>query len=161
TCFSLTVLFDMVIAITVGIVMAALLFMKEIAEMTKVTDISDNRRMVPEPLAEGWHVFKIGGPLFFAAADRIFGELSTLCDNKQGIILYLDGVPILDAGGLMALNKLIEKCEKTNAKIFIADLQFQPLKTLARANVQPIENVSSFYPSLKEALDNAPQLKIK
>jgi SulP family sulfate permease len=156
TCFSLTVLFDMVIAISVGIVMAALLFMKEIAEMTKVSDISDNRRLIPEPLAEGWHVFKISGPLFFAAADRIFGELSTLCDNKQGIILYLDGVPILDAGGLVALNKLIAKCAKTNTKIFIADLQFQPLKTLARANVKPIENVSSFYPSLKEALDNAP-----
>lgn len=159
TCCSLTVLFDMVIAITVGIVMAALLFMKEIAEMTKVTDISDNRRMVPEPLAEGWHVFKISGPLFFAAADRIFGELSTLCDNKQGIILYLDGVPILDAGGLVALNKLIAKCAKTNTKIFISELQFQPLKTLARANVKPIENVSSFYPSLKEALDAAPQPK--
>lgn len=156
TCFSLTILFDMVIAISVGIVMAALLFMKEIAEMTKVTDISDNRRLITEPLAEGWHVFKISGPLFFAAADRIFGELSMLCDNKQGIILYLDGVPIIDAGGLVALNKLIAKCAKTNTKIFIADLQFQPLKTLARAKVKPIENVSSFYSSLNEALDNAP-----
>ena len=160
-CFSLTVLFDMVIAITVGIIMAALLFMKEIAEMTRVTDITDNRRAIPEPLAEGWCVFKINGPLFFAAADRIFGELSTLCDNKQGIILYLDGVPIIDAGGLNALNKLIAKCEKTNTKIFIADLQFQPLKTLARANVKPIPDVSSFYPTLKEALENAPQTNHK
>jgi len=156
-CCSLTVLFDMVIAITVGIIMAALLFMKEIAEMTKVTDITDNRRMVPESLAEGWHVFKISGPLFFAAADRVFGELSTLCDNKQGIILYLDGVPILDAGGLAALNKLISKCEKTNTKIFLAEIQFQPLKTLTRANIKPIQNVSSFYPTLKEALENAPR----
>ena len=160
SCFSLTVLFDMVIAITVGIVMAALLFMKEIAEMTKVTDISDNHRMVPEPLAEGWNVFKISGPLFFAAADRIFGELAMLCENKKGIILYLDGVPILDAGGLSALNKLIAKCANTNTRIFLADLQFQPLKTLSRANVKPIDNVSSFYPSLIEALDHAPQSKL-
>ncbi len=157
TCCSLTVLFDMVIAITVGIVMAALLFMREIAEMTKVSDITDNRRMVPEPLAEGWRVFKISGPLFFAAADRIFGELATLCDHKQGIVLYLDGVPILDAGGLSALNKLISKCEKTNTRIYLADLQFQPLKTLARAGVRPIENVSALFPSLKDALDNVPR----
>ncbi len=154
-CFSLTVLFDMVIAITVGIIMAALLFMKEIAEMTRVTDITENRRVIHEPLAEGWVVFKISGPLFFAAADRVFGELSTLCDNKQGIILYLDGVPILDAGGLNALNKFIATCAKTDTRIFIADLQFQPLKTLARANVKPIPNVSAFYSTLKEALDNA------
>jgi len=65
----------------------------------------------------------------------------------------------IDAGGLVALNKLIAKCAKTNTKIFISELQFQPLKTLARANVKPIENVSSFYPSLKEALDAAPQPK--
>ncbi|MFT5549070.1 MAG: SulP family sulfate permease [Candidatus Azotimanducaceae bacterium] len=155
-CFSLTVVFDMVIAITVGIVMAALLFMKEIAEMTKVTDITANQRAVPERLAEGWHVFKVSGPLFFAAADRVFGELSTLCDNKTGIILYLDGVPVLDAGGLSALNKFITKCENTGTKVFIADLQRQPLKTLARANVKPIPNVSFFYPTLKKALDNAP-----
>jgi len=159
TCFSLTVLFDMVIAITIGIVMAALLFMKEIAEMTKITDITDNHRLVPVTLAEGWHVFKISGPLFFAAADRIFGELSLLCDNKKGIILYLDGVSILDAGGLMSLTKLVTKCANTDTKIFIADLQFQPLKTLARANVKPIENVSTYYPSLIEALNDAPQSK--
>lgn len=156
-CFSLTVLFDMVIAITAGTVLAALLFMKEIADMTKVTDISENPRLVPKPLAEGWHVFKVNGPLFFAAADRVFGELSTLCDNKNGIILYLDGVSILDAGGLVSLNKFINKCAKTNTQIYIADLQFQPLKTLARAKVQPIPNVSSYYSTLKDALDHAPK----
>jgi SulP family sulfate permease len=101
-------------------------------------------------------VLKVSGPLFFAAADRVFGELSTLCDNKTGIILYLDGVPVLDAGGLSALNKFITKCENTGTKVFIADLQRQPLKTLARANVKPIPNVSFFYPTLKKALDNAP-----
>lgn len=157
TCCSLTVLFDMVIAITVGIVMAALLFMKEIAEMTKVIDITDNKKLVHVPLAEDWRVFKINGPLFFAAADRVFGELSTLCDNKQGIILYLESVSILDAGGLAALNKLISKCEKTNTRIYLVELQFQPLKTLARSNLKPIPNVSAIYATLNEALDNAPQ----
>lgn len=153
TCFSLTVLFDMVIAITAGILLAALLFVKEIAEMSKVTDISSNRKQVEQPVPDGWQVLKISGPLFFAAADRIFADIARLTDHSKGIVLYMDGVPLLDAGGLAALNKLISKCQKNNTELLIADLQFQPLKTLARAGVQPITGVLSFYPTLREALE--------
>ncbi|TPW17957.1 MAG: sulfate permease SulP family, partial [Halothiobacillaceae bacterium] len=119
TCFALTVLFDMVLAITAGIVIAALLFIKEIAEMTKVTDISEQRKWVPEPLPPHWGVYKISGPLFFAAADRIFGELSLLCAAKSGIILHMEGVTLLDAGGLAALTKLIAKCEKSHTQLVL------------------------------------------
>uniref|UniRef100_UPI004047FD5F C4-dicarboxylic acid transporter DauA n=1 Tax=Rheinheimera sp. TaxID=1869214 RepID=UPI004047FD5F len=153
TCFSLTVLFDMVIAITAGILLAALLFVKEIAEMSKVTDISTNRKQVEQPIPDGWQVLKISGPLFFAAADRIFADIARLTDHSKGIVLYMDGVPLLDAGGLAALNKLVSKCQKNNTELMIADLQFQPLKTLARAGVQPIAAVLSFYPTLREALE--------
>ena len=153
TCFSLTVLFDMVIAITAGILLAALLFVKEIAEMSKVTDISNNRKQVEQPVPDGWQVLKISGPLFFAAADRIFADIARLTDHSKGIVLYMDGVPLLDAGGLAALNKLISKCQKNNTELLIADLQFQPLKTLARTGVKPITGVLSFYPTLREALE--------
>src|SRR5690554_1095771 len=66
TCFGLTVALDMVIAITTGVLLAAVLFMREMAEMTKVTDITGNKRIVQAELPEGWQVFKINGPLFFA-----------------------------------------------------------------------------------------------
>ncbi|MEL4428133.1 C4-dicarboxylic acid transporter DauA [Shewanella mangrovisoli] len=157
TCFSLTVIFDMVIAISVGIILAALLFMKEIAEMTKLYDISSNKRYVDHPLPADWAVIKINGPLFFAAADRIFAEIASLTQDKQVIVLYLDGVSILDAGGLAALNKLIDKCKLNHTKLIIADLQFQPIRTLARAKVQPIEGVLKFYPTLREALAEVPE----
>lgn len=156
SCFSLTVIFDMVIAISVGIILAALLFMKEIAEMTKLYDISSNKRYIDQPLPADWAVLKINGPLFFAAADRIFAEIASLTQDKQVIVLYLDGVSILDAGGLAALSKLIEKCKLNQTKLIIADLQFQPIRTLARAKVQPIEGVLQFYPTLREALSEAP-----
>nr|WP_283105257.1 C4-dicarboxylic acid transporter DauA [Shewanella seohaensis] len=156
SCFSLTVIFDMVIAISVGIILAALLFMKEIAEMTKLYDISTNKRYVDQPLPADWAVIKINGPLFFAAADRIFAEIASLTQDKQVIVLYLDGVSILDAGGLSALNKLIDKCKLNHTKLIVADLQFQPIRTLARAKVQPIEGVLKFYPTLREALAEAP-----
>ena len=149
----------MVIAISVGIILAALLFMKEIAEMTKLYDISSNKRYIDQPLPADWAVLKINGPLFFAAADRIFAEIASLTQDKQVIVLYLDGVSILDAGGLAALNKLIEKCKHNHTKLIIADLQFQPIRTLARAKVQPIEGILKFYPTLREALAEAPSFE--
>jgi len=160
TCFTLTVVFDMVIAIGTGMVLAALLFMKEIADMTKVSDISENRRLVSEPPPAGWCILKISGPLFFAAADRVFGEIAEGCSKRRGIVLYLDGVPILDAGGLSALDKLVERCGANGTQLVLTDLQFQPLKTLARAGVIPIEGVLQFAPTLAEALRNLPGVHV-
>jgi len=148
TCFALTVLFDMVIAITAGIVLAALLFMKEIAAMTHVDDVTLDK---DSPLPENWRAFSISGPLFFAAADRVFGELSTLCTEQQHIILSLKEVSLLDAGGLSALNKLIAKCEKNKTELILTDIPKQPLSTLAHANIKPIKGVLRFYLTLNEA----------
>lgn len=152
TCFSLTVALDMVIAITTGVLLAAVLFMREMAEMTKVTDITSGKRVNEEGLPAGWRVFKINGPLFFAAADRIFGELAELSRNVRGIILYMDGVTVLDAGGLSALNKLIATCQNDGTRIVVADLQSQPQRTLARGGVGPVEGVLQFTSTLREAL---------
>ncbi|WP_020680093.1 C4-dicarboxylic acid transporter DauA [Marinobacterium rhizophilum] len=152
-CLSLTVLFDMVIAISTGIVLASLLFVRDLAAMTKVSEISGNRRLVPEPLPKNWSLYKINGPLFFAAADRVFSELELLCRYNRGVLLYMDGVPMLDAGGLAALEKFIASCHSNNIELLIADLQFQPLKALARADIRPIEGQLSFSPTLAEALD--------
>lgn len=151
TCFALTVLFDMVIAITAGIVLAALLFMKEIAAMTHVDDVTGDGRIDDKQLPENWRAFSISGPLFFAAADRVFGELSTLCTEQQHIILSLKEVSLLDAGGLSALNKLIAKCEKNNTELILTDIPKQPLSTLAHANIKPIKGVLRFYLTLAEA----------
>lgn len=161
TCFSLTVLFDMVIAITAGIMLAAILFVKEIAEMTRVQDISTSKKLIEQPLPEGWKAFKISGPLFFAAADRIFAEMALLAKGCKGLILYMDGVPILDAGGLAALDKLIIQCRKKQVTLFITDLQFQPLKSLARAGVKPEAGLLVFYPGLKDALEDVYNVGVK
>lgn len=153
SCFSLTVIFDMVIAICTGVVLAALLFMRDIAQMTQVKDISSVRKHVPEPLPEGTAVYKINGPLFFAAADRVFDQLEHLSQAKQKIILYLDGVSILDAGGLSALERFIERRMQDGSEIVLADLQFQPLKTVSRSDLTPRPNQLSFTATLAEALE--------
>ena len=152
TCLLLTVLFDMVIAITTGVLLACILFVNEMAAMTRVTDITGNKKMIDTRLPDRWAVLKINGPLFFAAADRAFGEVSGYMASLDGVVLYMDGVTLLDSGGVSALNKLTAYCAKEGKKIVIADLQFQPLKTLSRANVKPVTGVISFYPTLNEAI---------
>ncbi len=152
-CFLLTVLFDMVIAISVGVIMASLLFMKEIAAMTKVTDISSQRKHVPQTLPPGWQVYKISGPLFFAAADRVFGELALLSTSAKGVVLYMDGVSIMDAGGLAAMQKFFASCQKQQTCLWISDLQFQPLRALKRAGIAPQGERLRFFPTLEAALE--------
>jgi sulfate permease, SulP family len=152
TCLLLTVFFDMVIAITAGVLLACILFVNEMAAMTKITDISQHKKLIDVPLPPRWAVLKINGPLFFAAADRVFGEIATRMATLDGVILYMDGVTLLDAGGVAAMNKLVDYCARGNKQLIIADLQFQPLKTLARANVQPVHGVTIFYSTLHEAI---------
>lgn len=162
TCLSLTVLFDMVIAISVGIVLASLLFMREIAEMTQFKDISqDHKRMPAIPLPKDWQVYQINGPLFFAAADRVFGELSLNVGNLKGVIIYMDAVPLLDAGGLSAMQKFISKCCACGTRMVFSDLQFQALRTLRRADMRPIPNSLEFTSSLEDALKWAGQFTLQ
>lgn len=144
TCMSLTVLFDMVIAITAGIVMASLLFMRRIAKLTRLTEVLAD---VPEDTL----VLRINGPLFFAAAERIFSELQTRSEGKKVIVLLWDRVAVLDAGGVSALRHFIGTLPE-GTELRIAEVPFQPLKTLARARMQPVEGKLSFYPSLQDAL---------
>lgn len=152
TCLLLTVLFDMVIAIFAGILLASLLFMRDLAGMTRFTDISRQSKHVPGELAQGWKVFKLSGPLFFAAADRVFDELMAETGDARGVVLYMDAVPLLDAGGLSALNHFIQACREQEIELVVADLQFQPLRALARAGMAPVEGRLRFSPTLAEAL---------
>ncbi len=153
TCLLLTVLFDMVIAIFAGILLASLLFMRDLAGMTRFTDISTQRKHVPEDLPSGWQVFKLSGPLFFAAAERVMEELLEASQDAKGVVLYMDAVPLLDAGGLNALEHFVRHCSLQGREVIVADLQFQPLRALSRAGVQPIDGVLSFSPTLAAALE--------
>jgi len=141
-CMSLTVLFDMVIAITVGIVLASLLFMRRIARMTKLSELSAGDSQL---------VLRVNGPLFFAAAERIFNELLIRAEDYDVIVLQWDAMPVLDAGGLNALQRFIENLP-AGKHLAISDIPFQPLKTLARAQMHPIAGRLSFHATLPDAL---------
>ncbi|UJF20778.1 C4-dicarboxylic acid transporter DauA [Shewanella sp. OMA3-2] len=153
-CLLLTIFFDMVIAISAGIILASLLFMKQVADMTKVQDISKQHKHVHVELPSRWKVFKINGPLFFAAADSVFAELTHLSVEQEGVVLYFDGVSILDSGGVAALYKFIAQCKQNNTRVLLADFQFQPLKTLAKAGFKPDGVQCVIYSTLVDALND-------
>ncbi|WP_338802992.1 C4-dicarboxylic acid transporter DauA [Xenorhabdus griffiniae] len=144
-CMSLTVLFDMVVAITIGIVLASLLFMRKIANMTRISISPATNHDT------GLLVVRINGPLFFAAAERIFAELKEQGSDYHTIIMQWDAVPVLDAGGLHAFQAFVREMGKEK-HLVVCDISFQPLKTLARAKVEPIKGQLSFYATLSKAL---------
>ncbi|ELY7390127.1 C4-dicarboxylic acid transporter DauA [Cronobacter universalis] len=143
-CMSLTVLFDMVIAISVGVVLASLLFMRRVARMTRLAPLNVS---VPEDVL----AVRVTGPLFFAAAEGVFTPLLAQAAGKRIIVMQWDAVPVLDAGGLDALQRFIERLPD-GCELRICHLEFQPLRTLARAGVQPIPGRLAFFPDRDAAL---------
>lgn len=143
-CMSLTVLFDMVIAISVGIVLASLLFMRRIARMTRLAPVNAE---VPDDVT----VLRVIGPLFFAAAEGLFNDLETRIAGKRIVVLKCDAVPVLDAGGLDAFQRFVKRLPE-GCELRISNLEFQPLRTMARAGVKPIAGRLAFYPNRDAAL---------
>ena len=150
-CLSLTVIFDMVIAITFGVILASLLFMREIAKMTRLHNLAEHGRYASEVPAQTL-LYKINGPLFFAAAERVFEELLAQVGEHKALILQMEAVSILDAGGLSAFQQFARRMAKSGVQLKVAELQFQPLKTLARAKMRPVPGELEFYGSLEEAI---------
>lgn len=116
-CMSLTVLFDMVIAISVGIVLASLLFMRRIARMTRLAPVNVD---VPDDVL----VLRVIGPLFFAAAEGLFTDLESRIKGKRIVVLKWDAVPVLDAGGLDAFQRFVKRLPE-GCELRISNLEFQ------------------------------------
>lgn len=134
TCLILTVLFDMVIAITVGVLLASLLFIRTIAEMTKSFEV------VPPEDLDDVLVYKISGPLFFAAADNLFADLHEKTVHTdytiRHIVLRCDSVTVLDAGGIHALSRFVQHM-LPHQELYMCNMQFQPLRMIVKSNSVP------------------------
>ncbi len=143
-CMSLTVLFDMVIAISVGIVLASLLFMRRIARMTRLAAVNIT---VPDDVL----VLRVIGPLFFAAAEGLFTDLESRIEGKRIVVLKWDAVPVLDAGGLDAFQRFVKRLPE-GCELRVSNVEFQPLRTMARAGIKPIPGRLAFFPNKDAAL---------
>lgn len=136
-CFSLTVLLDMVLAVGVGMVLAALLFMKRMAKITGGRWLlqghsSGTRKSLPE----GVMVYEIFGPLFFGAAEK---AMSTLRENSAGlkvVILNMKEVPTIDISAIVALKSSLESLYKKHIRVILTGVQEQPLESFERAGIK-------------------------
>jgi len=146
--FALTVVFDLTVAIEVGIVLAAFLFMHRMSEVVAMesgvslledAEEADSNRAAPADqraqLPPGVEAFQISGPLFFAVANRLDDVLNTLPVPPRVFILRLAQVPLIDASGVTALVQMIERCRRMGTRVILSGLREQPRRILAQMHV--------------------------
>jgi SulP family sulfate permease len=159
TTFVLTVVFDLVVAIEVGILLAAILFMKRMSDVTEVegwkyVDDEDDPdsislRVVPEHTL----VYEISGPMFFAAADKIL-KIAVHEDTKC-LVLRMRSVSAIDATAMHSLEELYEKYEKKGIKIILSHVNEQPRSVMDKAGFTQKIGVDNFCSHIDEALARA------
>lgn len=133
-CFSLTVVFDMVVSVSAGIMLAALLFMKRMAEVSGVTLVGEGHPELDEPLPRGVLLYEIAGPLFFGAAQKAMTTLRTVEQRDVRVmVLDLEHVPAMDATGIVSLESLVKRLNEVGIKVILVGIGGQPLRALARA----------------------------
>ncbi len=134
----LTVIFDLVVAIGVGMVMAALLFMKRMADVTEAhawVDVDDEDtdpdNILLKKIPRNTRVFEINGPMFFAASDKYKYVLSD--QNIDVLCIRMRNVPAIDATGVEALMRIVKRCDRHNVKVVFSHVNEQPMKAMTKA----------------------------
>jgi sulfate permease, SulP family len=138
-CYSLTVLFDMVVAVSVGVVLAAFLFMRRMAELTESRLQMDSiiEEGVPHALAPGVILYEINGPLFFGAAQSAMSALqASRADQFRVLVFHLGRVPVIDATGLAALENSISAVLRRKKKVVIAGPLPRPRSVFDKAHLE-------------------------
>lgn len=117
-CFALTVLIDMVTAISVGVVLGSVMFMHNMSKLSMVNLLEAGHPQAPAGLPENVRFYEIAGPLFFGAAERAMASLRDHDKSVRAVILDLSSVPTIDVSGVVALEGLID--DLNEAGIFVA-----------------------------------------
>lgn len=136
TCYVLTVALDMVVAVSVGVVLAALLFMRRMAEVTEARVLEGGAHESTGPLPPGVVVYDIDGPLFFGAAQKAMAALGVVDKKAHAVILRMDGVPALDSTGLVALESALDLLRAHRCMAVITGLRPQPEGAIKKAEVE-------------------------
>jgi sulfate permease, SulP family len=135
TCLVLTVAYDMVVAVGVGIVLAAFLFMRRMVEISGATLVAPEHEHPIYDVPRGVVVYEIAGPLFFGAAEKAFDALTVVESGVRVVVIDLDDVPAIDATGLVALESTIDKLNQAAIHVYLTGTQPQPERALERAGM--------------------------
>jgi SulP family sulfate permease len=134
--FFLTVFVDLVVAVNVGVIVAALLFMRRSADAVHVDlQTAAAATDAPRPLDPGVVVYSIEGPLFFGAAEKLQSTLAHIQRPATTLILRMGNVPFMDATGIDALEEIIQDFNRHGATVLLVELRPNVLYKLQRGGV--------------------------
>lgn len=160
--FVLTVAIDLVVAIEFGIVMAAFLFMKRMADTTKIesikSDIEDSPDIAlsnPEGIDPAIQIFQLYGPFFFGAADKFTDTIQENITQTHVMIVRMRHVPFIDATGYHALFKTYSFCRKHRILLLLTHVQEQPYKLLEKHGFIELAGKDNFCGNIDTALIRA------
>ncbi|MCR5499346.1 MAG: STAS domain-containing protein [Acetatifactor sp.] len=162
TTFLLTVIFDLVVAIEVGIVLAAILFMKRMSDETlvegwrEIDEENDPESINLRQLPDQVMVYEISGPMFFAAAGKIL-DISIREDTKV-LVLRMRSVTAIDATALHNLERLYDSMEAKGIKMVFSHVNPQPMKAMKKARFDKKVGEANFCEHIDEALEHAKKL---
>lgn len=173
--FVMTVAFDLVIAIEIGMVVAMFLFVRRMSESTQVLNVNHNYYNIftededydgTTSFNDGTHiglrnkimVYEITGPLFFGAANTFLDVMNEVKNNTNVLILKMKNVPNMDATAYNALKRIEKRCQKKGITLLFACVNEQPLRLLETSGFFEKVNKDTFFDSVKEAVGYANSL---
>lgn len=137
--FVLTVVFDLVVAIEIGLLLTAVLFIKRMSEQTLVkgwtyvNDENDPDSITLRKVPANTMVYEISGPMFFGAADKILGI--AVSSDMKNLILRMRSVNAIDSTASNALTTLFDTCKKNNVRLILSHVNEQPMSVLEKTGL--------------------------
>lgn len=167
TTFFLTVIVDLIVAIEIGMILAAFLFMKRISDLSRIVPLKDlaEENGKPDPdsiesrqIPSGVEVYEITGLFFFSLADTLKGVLSNLETPPKAFILRLRKIPIIDASGMHALGEFYHKCQREKTSLILSGVNPTVHKALKKFGLVDLIGEKQILPHIDPALERAREL---
>jgi sulfate permease, SulP family len=157
TTFLLTVLVDLTIAIQIGIVLSALLFMKRMADNSQVIELGDHpdESNLTEEIPENINIYEISGPFFFGAAKQYSEILKRLAKSRHVLIIRMRYVPFIDATGVHNFHDAIMSLRKDNKKIILSGVQEKVRKEFDKSGITELIGKENIFSKFEDALEAA------
>ncbi len=162
--FGLTVVFDLVVAIEVGLILAALLFMKRMSDVAHVhawkdahdPALENQADLILKEIPKHTLVYEIDGPMFFGAAEKFMNF--PMAKDAEVLILRMRNVPAMDVSGLRAIESVQQQCAKHNVTLILSHVCEQPLTVIRKAELDKVIGEENFCANIDAALARAAML---
>ena len=160
--FVLTVAFDLVVAICVGIVLSTVMFMKRMSDVTdaygwkEIDEATDTDNVNLKKIPEGAMVYEITGPIFFGASNKIANVIKS--SDKKVIIIRMRSVPAIDATGIHSFESIIKTCRQKNITLIMSHVNNQPMKVLKKSGMYKDIGKENICDNIDKALARAEEI---